>query len=102
MSTSPLRSRFLVLVLASLLPACATNSNHSVRAPTPPVVDCEQGTIVRPIPPLPASFVDAVGYLSNEASDWIADVLGIVEQERATDRAESECYRRLRKTGVIR
>lgn len=102
MCISMLRSRWLVLVLVSLLPACAISSKRSASAPTPPVADCERGTIVRPIPPLPTSFIDAVGYLSNEASDWIADVLGIIERERKVDLAEAKCYERLRESGAIR
>lgn len=46
--------------------------------------------------------MDAVGQLSPEAADWIADVLGIVAAERAVDREEEACYRRLIEAGVIR
>ena len=54
------------------------------------------------MPPLPAAWVDAAGRLSLEAANWLADVLGIVEQERITDRAEAACYQRHREAGVIR
>lgn len=73
----------------------------SATKPTPPVIDCEQGTVSRPVPPLPVRFVDAVGQLSPEAATWIADVLGIVRVERETDQLEADCYARHRKAGVI-
>lgn len=51
---------------------------------------------------MPAAWVDQVGQLSLEAANWVADVLGIVEQERITDREEAACYQRHRDAGIIR
>jgi hypothetical protein len=51
---------------------------------------------------MPARWVDAHGRLSPEASEWIADVFGIIKAERGIDLEEAACYERLRKAGVIR
>lgn len=51
---------------------------------------------------MPASWVDALGQLSQEASEWIADVFGLVEAEREVDLQEAACYQRMRDAGVIR
>ena len=68
--------------------------------PTP--VRCKQpATAPVPAPPAADGWVDSFGRLSQEAATWIADLLGVVEKERALRAHEHRCLDEHEKRGLI-
>lgn len=52
-------------------------------------------------PPAADGWVDSFGRLSREAATWIADLLGVVEKERALRAREHQCLDEHEKRGLI-
>lgn len=79
--------------------------------PTPPEIRCKQpdGPDVKPAPRSDqwVEWVPALAggpgaaRLSKKAADWIADLLGVVRQEKGLRKVEHDCLDKSEKKGLI-
>lgn len=101
------------VVLGALLCACNTVSRVPNIKPTPPQVDCQQSLAsIPPEPPAADAWVQyvepstmwtsGVARLSEEAAQWVIDVLASARNERALRKVEHDCLDAHEKAGVIR